>query len=110
MDRKKHKITRMIRGYIRSLSREIRVQRTILFGSWARGDYLDDSDIDLIVLSDDFEAVPLEDRLVILQRHWNDERRGLALEAFGYTQSEFAELQRYQHLAREAKRKGLVIA
>lgn len=100
----------MIRGYIRSLSKEIRVQRAILFGSWARGDYLDDSDIDLIVLSDDFEGVPLEDRLVILQRHWNDERRGLALEAFGYTQSEFAELQRYPHLAREAKRKGLVIA
>jgi predicted nucleotidyltransferase len=100
----------MIRGYIRSLSREIRVQRVILFGSWARGDYLDDSDIDLIVLSNDFEGVPFEDRLVILQKHWNDERCGVALEAFGYTQSEFRELQRYPHLAREARRKGLVIA
>lgn len=100
----------MIRGYVRSLSREIRVQRAILFGSWARGDYLDDSDVDLIVLSDDFEGVPLEDRLVILQRHWNDERYGRALEAFGYTQSEFKELQRYDHLASRARRTGLVVA
>jgi predicted nucleotidyltransferase len=85
MDRKKHGITKMMRGYTRSLSREIRVQRVILSGSWAQGYYLDDSDIELIVLSNDFEGVPFEDRLAVLQKHSNDEPCGMALEAFGYT-------------------------
>ena len=109
MDRNQHKIKKMIREYVKSLSKEIRVQKVILFGSWATGNYLEDSDVDLIVLSNEFTGVHLEDRLAILQRHWDDVRYGRALEAFGYTELEFRELQTCHHIVREARRKGLIV-
>ena len=44
----------------------IRVDRTILFGSFAKGTPQEGSDIDLIVVSDDFERMNLRERLEIL--------------------------------------------
>ena len=44
----------------------LRVQKIILFGSWARGDAGQDSDIDLVVISDDFEGKNYWDRVLII--------------------------------------------
>ncbi len=64
----------------------INPQRTILYGSYARGDQKEYSDIDIIVISDDFKDMNLRERLEIL---------GLAggrilepVEALGYTEDE----------------------
>jgi len=64
----------------------IRPQRVILYGSYARGHPREDSDIDLIVISEDFKKSNLRERLEIL---------GLAagrvfepIEAIGYTEEE----------------------
>jgi hypothetical protein len=64
----------------------IRPQRVILYGSYARGHPREDSDIDLIVISEDFKKFNLRERLEIL---------GLAagrvfepIEAIGYTEEE----------------------
>jgi predicted nucleotidyltransferase len=37
--------------------KDVTVDKIILYGSFARGDYRDDSDIDLIVISDDFASL-----------------------------------------------------
>jgi len=46
--------------------RGFRVEEIYLFGSYARGDYLKSSDIDLVVVSDDWENVPFLKRLDIV--------------------------------------------
>ena len=46
--------------------RGIRVGEVYLFGSHARGDYLKSSDIDLLVVSEDWEGIPFLKRLDIV--------------------------------------------
>ena len=53
----------------RELEREgYRVEAVYLFGSYARGDYLQSSDVDLAVISDQFQGVPFLRRLDIVNR------------------------------------------
>ena len=68
-------------------------EKILLYGSYARGDAREDSDIDVIIISEDFKRMNLRERLELL---------GLAagkifepIEALGYTPAEF-----------EANRKG----
>ena len=49
----------------------IRVEQVLLFGSYARGDYAESSDIDLIIVSDDWGNTSLNERLSILYRIWD---------------------------------------
>jgi predicted nucleotidyltransferase len=46
-----------VREYIIKLSKEIPIQKAVLFGSYARGNYGKDSDVDLAIFSDYFEGV-----------------------------------------------------
>jgi len=48
-------IDNAIREYISELNKEIPVQKAVLFGSYARGNYTKDSDVDLAIFSDYFE-------------------------------------------------------
>ena len=66
----------------------IRPERILLFGSWARGQQREDSDIDVIVVSDDFAGIGLRRRLEMLGiaagRAW------VSVQALGYTPEELA--------------------
>lgn len=83
----KRKIKRIIKRYKEELRKlGIRPKKIILFGSYAKGNPREDSDIDLIVISNDFEHLNLRERLETL---------GLAagrvfepIEALGYTEEE----------------------
>ena len=82
---------REIEGIIEKYKQElanlgIRVERVILYGSYASDKPREDSDIDLIVISADFKKMNLRERLEVL---------GLAagkvlepIEALGYTREE----------------------
>ena len=80
-------ITIIIEKYKNELRKlGINPQRTILYGSYAKGEHKEYSDIDVIVISDDFKDMNLRERLEIL---------GLAggrilepIEALGYTEDE----------------------
>src|SRR5256886_12643475 len=57
-------ITAMIARYCAKLSAMgIRVDRAILFGSHARGEAKDGSDIDVLIVSPDFETLNTRERL-----------------------------------------------
>lgn len=103
MATEKH-VQRITREYVDRLARNIAVKQAILTGSWARGSYLRDSDVDLIVVSDDFEGMGLPERLVYLQKAWTSR---LPLEAFGYTTSEFRKLRRNSSYVVDAVRHGI---
>jgi len=76
---------------IRDLAREIRACRrisaVILYGSFARGDFHEGSDIDLIIVGD-FRERPHRRAAAILGL------TGLPIEPICYTEEEFAELVR----------------
>ncbi len=46
--------------------KEVKVDRIILFGSFARGNYKESSDIDLIIISDDFAPMNYWERIDFL--------------------------------------------
>ena len=87
MDKKRIRIKKVINKYQAMLAQlGVRVDKTILFGSFATGTARKDSDIDLIIVSDDFKKMNLRERLEVL---------GIAavrimqpIEALGYTVKE----------------------
>jgi len=59
-----------IQLFIKRLSEEISLFSVIIFGSTARGDRLSESDVDLIVVSDDFKNMPLNKRFRLVYMAW----------------------------------------
>ena len=74
--------------FTRKVGRRIRLDRIIAFGSRISGDALKDSDLDLIVVSDDFEGLKFFDRPERFDDlwDWGDE---ISLELLCYTREEF---------------------
>ncbi len=67
MDKTGQKVERIIKRYIEALKMlGVKPERVILYGSYAQGRAREDSDIDLIVVSKDFEGKNLRERLEIL--------------------------------------------
>jgi len=64
MDRKK--VDQIIRLYLKDLSKKIKVDKVILFGSAASGKFNQDSDIDLLILSAEFAKMSIGDRFDLL--------------------------------------------
>ena len=95
---------RIAKNYVRRLARDITIHQAILTGSRAKGSYLEDSDVDLIIVSDDFTKMQLPERLRYLQKQWKSK---IPLEAFGYTINEFRSLQRKSTYVKEAVRTGI---
>lgn len=96
-------VQRIAKSYVNRLARSISIRRAILTGSWANGTYLEDSDVDIIVVSDDFAKMKLAARLRYLQKEWKSR---VPLEAFGYTEREFQNLSRRSTYVRDAIRNG----
>jgi hypothetical protein len=69
----------------------IRVERTILFGSHARGEAKDDSDIDVLIVSSDFQTLNTRERMerlgVAAARLWRP------IEAIACTPDELAHVE-----------------
>ncbi len=67
MDKERLDIQIAIKQYAEALKNQgIHIDKIILFGSQARGDARDNSDIDLLVVSPDFAQMPLYRRFEVL--------------------------------------------
>ncbi len=99
-------IKRIIKNYIRHLESDIKVQKVILFGSHARGQAHEWSDIDLAVVSDDLKGLDQLQRIEVL----SPAGRGCdtSLEPLGYTLEEYENASHLTFLG-EIKRTGKVI-
>lgn len=65
----KREVLNIISRYVTALeSLGIRVEKTILFGSYATGTYHEGSDIDLVIISKDFKDMGLWERIEILAK------------------------------------------
>ncbi len=87
MDKARSQVKEIIEEYKQVLKKlGINVERVILYGSFARGNQREDSDIDILIISKDFQNLNLRERLEVL---------GIAaarimkpIEAKGYTPEE----------------------
>lgn len=61
-------ITPAITAYIANLKKRVQVDGAILYGSFAQGRARQESDVDLLILSDDFASLDEDDRLRLLYR------------------------------------------
>jgi predicted nucleotidyltransferase len=92
--------------FVSLLERGIRIEAIILFGSYARGTAYEDSDIDLAVISPDFEALPLNKRQEVIARL--SVHRPWDISPIGYPSSEYHNPGRHSFLG-EIIRTGKVV-
>ena len=90
MDRKT--IDKVIKIYLKDLSKKIQVDKAILFGSAAAGKFGPDSDIDLIILSTEFAKMSVSDRFDLLtESRQSEETQVTPMDIFGLTPQEYSE-------------------
>lgn len=96
-----------IAGFIRELQKGIHVEAIILFGSYANGQPREWSDIDLAVISPDFESRPMNERQSTISRlTW--QQADLRIEPIGYSPSEYHNPGRHSFIG-EIIRTGRVV-
>ncbi|MEK7680520.1 MAG: nucleotidyltransferase domain-containing protein [Patescibacteria group bacterium] len=88
------KVKSIINKYSSELSKKIKVDGVFLFGSAARGEMKKYSDIDLIILSTDFDGMNFMRRLQLLSRTSWVCAKEAAMDIIGYTPEEFKELRK----------------
>jgi len=103
------KVQNIIQDYLSNLEHKINIQKAILFGSAARGEMHRDSDIDLIILSNDFKKMDFIDRIVLLTRLRRNMTKSAAMDIFGYTPAEFNRLSQESIILNQAKKEGIFL-
>lgn len=85
----------------------IKVKKIVLYGSFATRNITENSDIDLVVISDDFKNLDIWERLCLLGRA----RIGIGkpMEILGYTDKEFNSKRKGSFIFDEVKLKGIEI-
>jgi len=84
----------------------MRIDRAMLFGSRARGDYLEDSDFDLLIVSPDFKGKIVE-RVSGLYDYWD--YYPLEIEPLCYTPEEFEKMKKRIGIVQQALVDGIDI-
>lgn len=93
--------------FINEARKEISVLRVVLFGSYSAGRAGEWSDVDLAVVSDDFEGMDRIQRLTLLGKvAWR--AKTTEVEALGFTAKEYSEASPLDFLW-EIKRTGRVV-
>lgn len=60
-------IEEIARDYGKLVQEELDVKNIYLYGSYAKGTYTEDSDIDIAVVGDDFSGDPIKDTLMLMR-------------------------------------------
>lgn len=83
-------IRKIIEEYLKELSSEIKIDKAILFGSYAKGNHGIDSDIDLAIFSDSFKDM---DRIESIKYLLKKARkfRGVDLQPISFTNEDYKE-------------------
>ncbi|KPK76785.1 MAG: hypothetical protein AMJ89_03510 [candidate division Zixibacteria bacterium SM23_73] len=107
MDRKITETLKDFKGALETLG--IRVNRIIVFGSYAKGEAKKHSDIDVIVISHSFKDMNLFERFEILGLALGKAKIMEPIEPLGYTEEEFLAKGEGTFIGDEVKTKGIEI-
>lgn len=90
-------------------SNGIKVKKMIVYGSHAQGKAKIYSDVDVVVISNDFKRLNLLRRLEVLGSILAKAKIMAPIEALGYTETEFSSKEKGTFLGDEIKAKGKAI-
>lgn len=103
----KHGIKEVIISFINNLKKNFSIERVILFGSQATKTAKKDSDVDLIIVSKNFEGMPYLERGAKMYNYWNFK---IPVDFICYSPSEFNLLKKRISLVSNALKEGVVLA
>ncbi|WP_352418192.1 nucleotidyltransferase domain-containing protein [Proteiniborus sp.] len=83
-------IRNIVEDYLKDLSSEIKIDKAIIFGSYAKGNYNVDSDIDLAIFSDSFKYMERVESIKYLLKRAR-KYRGVDLQPISFTKQEYEE-------------------
>ncbi|MBL7159814.1 nucleotidyltransferase domain-containing protein [Candidatus Microgenomates bacterium] len=101
------KIKPAVKKYLKKVKQDLKVEKVILFGSFAKGKTKEDSDVDLIVISSSFAKMDDDERLRFLYR--KSVGFPYNLHVYGLTAEEFNSASPLTTLG-EVKTQGLLIS
>ncbi len=94
-----------IEDFIDKVRQKYRITEAILFGSGARGDYLADSDYDVVLVSPDFHGIFFSQRSALMHDFWT--HWPLEIEPLCYTPEEFERKKKQIGIVGEAVKEGI---
>ncbi|MBS3066603.1 nucleotidyltransferase domain-containing protein [Candidatus Pacearchaeota archaeon] len=100
------RVMELLNQYLKKVNKKFKIEKAILFGSRAKDDWVLNSDVDLVLISKDFENIPFRKRMSKVIGYWDEY---IDLEVICYTHEEFNRLSKMITIAKEAKEKGIVI-
>jgi predicted nucleotidyltransferase len=96
-----------IEDFVRRVREKYRITQAIFSGSRARGDYLADSDYDIVLVSPDFQGVFFSQRSASMYDFWT--HWPLEIEPLCYTPEEFEAKRQQIGIASEAITEGIAL-
>lgn len=91
------------------LQQGLKVDRVVVYGSQVTGEAKEHSDIDIVVISDDFEEMNILERLETMGLAMAKTRIMEPIEPLGYTEKEFSSKDKGTFIGDEVKVKGIEI-
>jgi len=95
-----------IKKFIEELKRDFSISNVVFFGSRAEGNFNEHSDVDLIIVSKDFEKMNFFERVKKMYDYWELD---LPVDFICYTPKEFNKLKKQISIVKEALREGVKI-
>lgn len=103
----KESIIQQLKVFLTNLNEIIKINEIILFGSRAEGTASRKSDVDLIIVSEDFEGKNFFERASMMYDYWDLD---LPVDFLCYTTKEFNKLKKGITIVSEALKKGIVMS
>lgn len=104
MDKKKSLIE--INTFLKKVDKDFKIKKAIFFGSSAIGNANKDSDIDLIIISDNFEGLDFFERVSKMYDYWN---LNIPVDFLCYTEKEFNKLKKAVSIVSHALKNGMIV-
>lgn len=100
---------KIVDHYIEQVKNKIKVNKVVLFGSFAYGTPNIHSDIDLVVISPSFKNQDFMKRMIMLSHLRDEITYQISMDIVGYTEKEFNEMGQHSVNLAEIQKKGKVI-
>jgi len=91
--------------FIARIKKKFNPEKIILFGSRARGEHLEGSDYDILVVSSKFKDIPFLKRMELIYELWDGDR----LDVICYTPDEFERKKKQICIVKKAVEEGILI-